>query len=177
MEPHKALGPDKIMYTGLTKTIPIPFSKQTTEWQYVAGIIRIPIYEDGYKTSEITSIAVSAVYSNNINTAYFDGITLNKSSALTVEYDEDGEANSCIVDDKQYDIEKSNENGNEIEEYSLNGVLFKRETYHNDKLIKVEDGENNIIAEYSYSMLFQAYKIMQMINSLEVNYICLKILI
>ena len=62
-----------------------PFCPDLKEWQYLSIAI---VPEQPSKT--VSQITVTAVYEKNINTAYFDDISLIKESCKTMKYDSDG---------------------------------------------------------------------------------------
>jgi len=62
----------------------IPFNSICTQWQYTSGMV-VP-----KKDEKITSVKVECAYDNNINTAYFDNISLTLEPVQTYSYNEDG---------------------------------------------------------------------------------------
>lgn len=77
-----------IWYTDQTKeTVYVPFNPDITDWQFTSAIIQ-PKKENAEKT--ISRMAVMCLYNKNVNTAWFDNISLKKEPAQTYTYDDEG---------------------------------------------------------------------------------------
>ncbi|MDD6342249.1 MAG: DNRLRE domain-containing protein, partial [Eubacteriales bacterium] len=75
--------------TNRTYTVEIPFNEQYTGWQFVSKPIIIKP-DNGYEVTKINTVTVAAVYSKNLNTAYFDKISLVRDVACSYTYDKNG---------------------------------------------------------------------------------------
>ena len=93
-----------------TRTVDIPFQWLCDEWQYVAGSFIVESKPDIEITS-IESITVECVYENNVNTAYFDGVTLTAGVYQNVDYDNKGNVTatrSSVGSDRSYSYDNEN---------------------------------------------------------------------
>jgi len=153
---YTVYGSDGVTYSGLTKTTEIPFSKETTAWQYISGVVELPqSYTDNsitYTVTGITSITVSAVYSHNIGTAYFDDISLVQNSAVVIDYDSDGNIASVTVDNEESDDYIYESGGDKLLYIKKkDGTIVEQYIYDNDdNLIQVKDGDGTVIRSYTY---------------------------
>lgn len=64
-----------------------PFDSYYSDWQQKGGVI---VPKEGNQGKKITHAVVVASYDNNINTAWFDNISLRMEPAQSYEYNEDG---------------------------------------------------------------------------------------
>ena len=65
----------------------LPFDAYSGDWQQRSGIL---MFSEAHKDKKIIKITIVASYDNNINTAYFDNISLRMEPTQTYRYDENG---------------------------------------------------------------------------------------
>ena len=65
----------------------LPFDAYSGDWQQRSGIL---MFSEAHKDEKIIKITIVASYDNNINTAYFDNISLRMEPTQTYRYDENG---------------------------------------------------------------------------------------
>ncbi len=151
----------------------IPFTWETREWQYVSGVVEMPENTEEQTITNIKNIEVGIRY-KNCNSVQFDNISLVQDSALTIDYDENGNATNITVDntssytyeyddndnlvkilDKngaQYRRYEYNDNGDVTAEYDENNELLNQYTYDSDNnLISVTDKDGNTVESYTYT--------------------------
>ena len=132
-----------LTYTDNTKEyFYAPFNPDVTDWQYVSLAI-VP----KNPTKQISTMQVYCVYEKNANMAYFDNLSLVKSVAQTMKYDEDG--NLVSVQSSGTKAETTTyENGNLIQVVTGGSGTFN---YTYDNKHNLTDAANSVVKEhYSY---------------------------
>jgi len=125
-----------ILYADGTKSAPFTanFNTDTDDWQYTAtGILA---------EKEFWKIEVSLIYSNNVNTVYFDGIQLFKDGfGAKLEYDEDGNVISILESNNKSSSYEYTENDLTREILTTGAELtYEYDDYHNVKTATTEEG-------------------------------------
>lgn len=156
------------------KETKVPFSADTTEWQYVSGVVEMPSLEEGQTLLRVDSIEIGGRYANNANAIIFDNFALVCDTAITIDYDENGNMSEVSVDNEdlytyEYDeynnlIKIKDENGLQVSryeydsetkrlryEYNSEDSLIKEYFYDSfNNLLRVEDADGNILEKYAY---------------------------
>ena len=116
-----------ITYSDNTKEFHyVPFNTDLTEWQYTSMAV---VPKQPGKT--VSTIRVLCAYEANINTAYFDNISLVREAAQTMTYDADGNLQSV----------------------ASTGLQKDTSTYSSGNLIKTITGGNGTFT-YSYDATY-----------------------
>ena len=122
--------------TEVVKEETAQFNPNVTQWQFVSGAIAA--------TGDYTSITIEAVYTNNVNTVYFDGLQLFKEEfGVSYTYDDEGNVKSVIDLQKKTTEYEYDTNGNLLE-VMQDGKAKMTYTYwegtHNVKTATTEEG-------------------------------------
>ena len=88
----------------------VPFCDDYSGWQYASGIVAPK------KTTSITKIVVAAAYDYNLNTAWFDELSLRPEPVETYKYDKDGKLTAV------------NSTGNNGDSYTYSGPDLRQAT-------------------------------------------------
>jgi RHS repeat-associated protein len=138
-----------------TTTTYIPFDDHNTDWQFATGIVTSTLPLDGgYR--RIASIDIYCCYDYNINTAYFDSISVVKDTNCVTRYTyndygyvsnvggSDGNSTSYTYDSNELDVNQvSSSNGNSIDfDYDDNHRLISEIN---------TNATNNFKIEYTYN--------------------------
>lgn len=132
-------------------TTSIPFTWETSAWQYTSGIIQMPHNEIGKTIVEVTSIKVGVRYGNNSNSALFDNISLIESCSYNITYDSNNNI-SCIAQNNESNYTYLYDNNSNLcEVLDGDNNTYRKYEYDSDgNLLKTMDGNGDIIEEYSY---------------------------
>ena len=111
--------------TEVVKEETAQFNPNVTQWQFVSGAIAA--------TGDYTSITIEAVYINNVNTVYFDGLQLFKEEfGVSYTYDDDGNVISVIdLQQKNTTYEYSNNDLTKIMQDGKTKMEYTYDDYHN----------------------------------------------
>jgi len=135
------------------KETKIPFSADTTEWQYVSGVVEMPSLEEGQTLLRIDSIELGGRYANNANTIIFDNLALVCDTAITIDYDENGNMSGVSVDNEDLYTYEYDEDDNLIKIISVDGSYTEYE-YTDGNLTAVydvdTDGVRTLTEQYTY---------------------------
>ena len=112
------------------------FNTNVTQWQFVTGAIAAK--------KAYSSITIEAVYTNNVNTVYFDGLQLFKEEfGVSYTYDEDGNVISVIDLQKkntEYEYDSDNNLTQIIQDENVKMTYTYWEGTHNVKTATTEEG-------------------------------------
>ena len=122
--------------TEVVKEETAQFNPNVTQWQFVSGAIAA--------TGDYTSITIEAVYINNVNTVYFDGLQLFKEEfGVSYTYDDEGNVISVIDLQKkntEYEYDSENNLTQIIEDDNVKMTYTYWEGTHNVKTATTEEG-------------------------------------
>ena len=122
--------------TEVVKEETAQFNPNVTQWQFVSGAIAA--------TGDYTSITIEAVYTNNVNTVYFDGLQLFKEEfGVSYTYDDEGNVISVIDLQKkntEYEYDSDNNLTQIIEDDNVKMTYTYWEGTHNVKTATTEEG-------------------------------------
>lgn len=101
------------------------FNTNVTQWQFVTGAIAAK--------KAYSSITIEAVYTNNVNTVYFDGLQLFKEEfGVSYTYDDDGNVISVVdLQQKNTTYEYSNNDLTKIMQDGKAKMEYTYDDYHN----------------------------------------------
>ena len=105
-----------VHYVGTTQTTTtyIPFDDHNTDWQFTTGVVYAELPDSNNKYYRISSIDVYCCYDYNINTAYFDSISVVKDANCVTHYE---------YNDYGYVSNVTSSDGNGVQyTYASNGV-------------------------------------------------------
>lgn len=134
----KDFGIKCIIYNGteVVKEETAQFNPNVAQWQFVSGAIAA--------TGDYTSITIEAVYTNNVNTVYFDGLQLFKEEfGVSYTYDDEGNVISVIDLQKkntEYEYDSDNNLTQIIEDDNVKMTYTYWEGTHNVKTATTEEG-------------------------------------
>lgn len=132
--------------TKVVKKETVQFNSNVIQWQFVSGAIAA--------TGDYTSITIEAVFENNANTVYFDGLQLFKEEfGVTYAYDDEGNVKSVVdLQNKKTDYEyDTNNNLTAIIQDGKNKMTYTYyENSHNVKTATTEEG-------YVYTFTYDDY--------------------
>lgn len=131
----------------------IPFDDENTEWQFVSGMVSSELINGRYYS--ISSIDVYCCYDYNINTAYFDNISLVKDTNCVTQYsyNDYGYVSNVTGSDGQGVSYGYESNGVDVGQVSsTNGKKLDFEYDDNHRLIHETNtnGSNNFSIDYTY---------------------------
>ena len=131
----------------------IPFDDENTEWQFVSGMVSSELINGRYYS--ISSIDVYCCYDYNINTAYFDNISLVKDTNCVTRYsyNDYGYVSNVTGSDGQGVSYGYESNGVDVGQVSsTNGKKLDFEYDDNHRLIHETNtnGSNNFSIDYTY---------------------------
>ena len=122
--------------TEVVKEETAQFNPNVTQWQFVSGAIAA--------TGDYTSITIEAVYTNNVNTVYFDGLQLFKEEfGVSYTYDDEGNVKSVIDLQKkttEYEYDSDNNLTQIIQDENVKMTYTYWEGTHNVKTATTEEG-------------------------------------
>lgn len=130
---------------GTTTVQTVSFNPNVSVWQYVAGA--------AVAKKAFSSVSIQAVYGNNANSVYFDGLQIFKEEfGTSYTYDSDG--NVLSVKDLQsktttYEYD-TNSNLTKILQDNKAKMTYTYDSYHNVKTAKTESG-------HTYSFAYDTY--------------------
>lgn len=134
----------ELAYTDGTKEYHYaPFNADLTEWQFTSITIVPKNAKNAYGSYKtVASIKVSCIYNYNVNTAYFDDLSLVREVAQTMKYDPDGNLESVTSTGAKAD-QNSFTNGKLIQTITAENrsLTYSYENSNNSHLItKISDG-------------------------------------
>ena len=142
-----------------TQTFKIPFNPQCDGWQYACGSIPLSFLDENLMVRLITKIDVTLRYDNNIGYAYFDNVTVQRTSEQTSydynsmgyvsnESSSDGTNTSYTYDSSKTKVTgvTDKEDRNYTYDYNSNGTVSS--SGYNGTSTSEKFGTN-----YTYSML------------------------
>ena len=122
--------------TEVVKEETVRFNPNVTQWQFVSGAIAA--------TGDYTGITVEAIYANNANVVYFDGLQLFKEEfGTTFTYDEDGNVTSTVDLQKKettYEYDENNNLTQIIQDGQAKMTYTYYENSHNVKSATTDEG-------------------------------------
>ncbi len=129
--------------TKVVKKETVQFNSNVTQWQFVSGAIAA--------TGDYTSITIEAVFENNANTVYFDGLQLFKEEfGVSYTYDDDGNVISTI------DLQKKNTEYEYDADSNLTAIIQDGKTkmtytyYDNSHNVKTATTEEGYVYNFEY---------------------------
>ncbi len=129
----------------------IPFSADTTEWQYASGVVEMPEKDAEWTAFEIKSIDIGGRFDSNCNKVVFDKFGLVRDTAVKISYDAKGNLESAAVDNEDPYTYEYDENDNLIMIRDQDGAQYRAYTYDAEgNLLSVKDGDNVEIEAYEY---------------------------
>ena len=144
-----------VHYVGTDKitTTYIPFDDENTEWQFVSGTVSSELINGKYYS--ISSIDVYCCYDYNINTAYFDNISLVKDTNCVTRYsyNDYGYVSNVTGSEGQGVSYGYESNGVDVGQVSsTNGKKLDFEYDDNHRLIHETNtnGTNRFAIDYTY---------------------------
>lgn len=120
--------------TEVVKEEKVQFNPNVTQWQFVSDAIAA--------TGDYTSITIEAVFSNNANTVYFDGLQLFKEEfGTSYTYDDDGNVISVVdLQNKNTTYEYAGNNLTKIIQDGKEKMSYTYDEWHNVETATTEEG-------------------------------------
>lgn len=135
-----------VHYAGIaqTTTTYIPFDDNNTGWQFTTGVVYAEAQDNNNKYRRISSIDVYCCYDYNINTAYFDSISVVKDANCVTHYE---------YNDYGYVSNVTSSDGNGVQyTYASNGVDITNATSSDGNSANMTyDSNHRLITETNYT--------------------------
>ena len=126
---------------GITKWVVVPFCEDSSDWQYVSNVVTTE--------ADYSSITYYAIYYENANTAYFDGLQLYKEDfEQSYKYDDDGNLQKVSdIAKKESTFKYKNNDLIETINPKGNSFSYKYDDKHN---IKNATSSENVVYSFEY---------------------------